>query len=228
MGGGGQTTSQSGPKVPFYELPLLYGGAGALTQADYGAGSQIPSLQGLYSGAPLQQTPPLTPGQGADIGEFQNIAARGGVGMGYESTAGNNLAAISNPQIAQQAFEQFAAPEVMQQSVLAGQGQSGAVPYALSQAAIPYELQAQNMQMQAANSLGALGGQLNQEQQQALQNALSGQNMQYDVNQQAAQNLYNQQQQKWKYAQGLQTFPFQLLGSAIGGGNTTVSPGSKF
>ena len=224
MGGSSPTgsSSTSAPTVPAYLYPILQNGVNQYTSA----AGQLPGIPSLYQNAPLQGTPQLTAQQNQNINSIQQLGQSGGTYPG-EQQAMTNLGQIANPQASQQAFQQFAAPEVMQQAALAGQGQSGAADYSLSQAAIPYELQAQQTQMQAANSQAQLGQQQVTNQGNQLAQALQASGIPYDVAQQMAQNQYNQQQQQWGLAKDIQTFPFQLFGQTIGGG-TQVSSAPKF
>lgn len=223
-GGGGQGSTSSPPQSPSWLLPLELTGATSLESALLGG--QIPSLTGLYSGVPQQGVPNLTSGQMGDIGGIQGLAGTGGQ-IPYQSQIAGNYGAIASPQAEQQYYKQFAAPEIMQQAALAGQGTSGAADQALAQGAIPYALQAQNTELQANQALQGLGQGQVQNQQNELASALQAQGLPYEVAQQLAQSQYNQAQQQWQYGKELQTFPFSLFGQNIGGG-TTVQTGGKF
>lgn len=226
MGGGPtQTSTSSPPTIPPYLLPILGTSATGLEQAL--TGGQIPSLTGLYSGVPQLGVPPLTGGQMQDIGGIQSLAGTKGI-FPYEQQAAATMGQIASPEAEKQAFEQFAAPQVMQSAALAGQANSGAVPYSLAQAAIPYQLQAQQTELAAAQGQAGLGEQQVQNQMSQLQNALEAQGLPREVAMQLAQSQFNKLQQQWGFGKDLQTFPFSLYGPTIGGGSASLNTGGKF
>lgn len=240
MGGSGnQTSKTTSPQIPPYLLPILGSSSTDLMSALNGG--TIPSLAGLFGGVPGLSVPGLTGQQTTDINALQGLGQSGGVfpfenqAAQWTTQARNQMGQIADPNVAKQAFEQFASPEVMQQSALAGQANSGAVPYALSQAAIPFELQNQQTelaaaqgQLGAAQQLGGLGQTQLSNQMNELTTALQAAGMPRDVAQQLAESQFNQQQQQWGFGKDLRTFPFSLYGPTIGGGSTSVSTGGKF
>jgi hypothetical protein len=220
MGGGpSQQSTTSPPTIPPYLLPILGQGEAGLMEAL--TSGVIPSLTGLYSGVPQLGVPGLTAGQQQDISMIQGGQP---ILSPQQQQAAGMFGQIADPTAEKQGFEQFALPEVMQNAALMGQGTSGAADYAVAQAAIPYQLQAQNTELQAAGGLANIG---QQGLQQTVQ-ALEAQGLSRDVAMQMAQSLFNKQQQQWGFGKDLQTFPFSLFGPTIGGGSTSINTGGKF
>lgn len=218
MGGGPtQTTKASPPTIP----PFLRGILGQEATSYLSAMQNLPSIQQLFGTVPQLNVPGITGGQQADINAIQRGQP---LLTPQQQQAAGMMKQIADPTAEKQAFEQFATPEVMQQAALMGQGTSGAADYALAQAAIPYQLQAQQTELGAAQGLAGIG----QQGLAQMVTALEAQGIPRDIALQKAQALFDQQQQRWGFGKDIQTNPFSLFGPTIGGGSTSVSMGGKF
>lgn len=220
MGGSGQTqtTKASPPTIP----PFLRGILGQEATSYLSAMQDLPQIQQLFGSVPKLNVPGITPGQQYDIAALQ----RGQPVLSPQQTqAAQMMREIADPAAEQKFYREFAAPELMQQSALQGQGTSGAADYALAQGADQYALMAKQNELQAAGGLAGIG----QQGLAQMVTALEAQGIPRDIAQQQAQALYDQQQQRWGFAKDIQTNPFSLFGPTIGGGSTSVSMGgSKF
>jgi len=210
----------------------------------------LPSLTQLFSQVPLLGVPNVNPQQWADIGACQQVVnavspqygagsatlqgAAGGQGPATSSLE-SFLGAPGTPSSATNAalseFRDITAPEVMQQAVLQGQGNSGAATDALARAQeaalVPFMQGDLANTLSASNTLfggaltagqGLTGAGLGQEQAQIaqIQQALTAAGVPYQVAQQQAQALYNQQAQQFQFAQDIQTGPISGFPNLIG------------
>lgn len=239
MGSGStqQSGNQSAPHVPEWQQPLYKNTASQWEQAQGG----LPNISQLYSDIPLLNIPGLNSGQLGAIGQFQSMGQNPGQLNQSEQNAFNTLSSFAGsagqPSAATQAemkeFAALQAPLVQSQSALAGQGNSGAGTEALAlsqeQAAVPFLQQDQANSLSAAGGLSQLGGQQYGQSVENITNALQASGMQYDVAQQQAQALYNQQQQQQQFGQQVQMGPQSQFPGMWGGGfsSQSVTP-SKF
>lgn len=203
---------------------------------DYAKGMQnLPDITGLYGGVPLLGTAGLTDQQNQDIQGFQNNigpnAAQNQAAGGFENFLGQNGQPSTATQAALKEFNDLQAPEIQSQAALQGLGTSGASLAALAQgqeqALVPFMQQDLQNQLSAAGGLGQLGGQEANQMQTQLQNALAAAGMPQQIQQEIMQNLFNQGQQKWNFAQGIQTGGAAQFPSLIGGGSTTSQSSSS-
>ena len=234
MGSGSDTSqSTSNVGVPAWLKPLLKDEASQYKNAQAG----LPSLTSLFGMVPQQGTAPFSAQQDQLINQISglngapNSAELAAQGQYNQFLGQNGPSAATQAEIQQ--FNTLQAPEILQQSALMGQGNSGAALSALSQgqesALVPFLQQDTQNKMSAAGGLESLGGQYYNQQTQDLQNALTAAGMPQELAQQQANALYQQLEQQFQYAQGVQQQPFSLLQSAIGGGgSTTVNTPSKF
>jgi len=226
MGSGGGTTNtkQSHPTVPSWLAPLLKSDVTQFQQAE----KNLPSLSALYGQVPLQGTAPFTPEQNALIAQISgrsgqlNPAEQAAQGQ-YEQFLGQKGPSAATLAELQQ-FNDLQAPAILQQANLMGQGTSGAALSALAQgqesALVPFLQQDEQNKLTAASDLQGLGTQEFNQQTTDLANALQAAGMPQQLAQQQADALFQQLQQKFQFAQGVQTAPFGLLGSTIGGGTS--------
>lgn len=221
---GNQTTqsqTQSAfPYTPSWLTPYYREGAGQATAAQ----TNLPSLSQLYGQFPTLQTAQLTPAEQATIAQFgQNTGTNP-----YTSTAANSLQSFlgtpGTPSAATSAalkeFKDLQAPEILQTAALNGQGNSGAALQALAQgqeqALVPFLQQDQSNTLNAATTLGGLGQNQQQLTGQQLQNTLSAQDLQRQIQQQGFQSAFDTATNRLGYAQGIQTGPLQNFASLIG------------
>lgn len=235
MGSMDSSSKQSSPTVPPWLLPLLKGEESQYMGALSGG---LPGFEQLYGGMPQMITPGVTHGQQQDITSLQNIAAGNPLtqqqqeaAREYESFLGTAGQPSSATQAALKEFQDLQAPQISQQAELMGQGNSGAALAAqaqgFEQAMVPFMQSDLQNQMSAAGGLESIGQAGSMQEQQNLENALAAAGLKYDVNNQNAQNLFNRQMAQEQFASGIQTQPFGLLGSSIGGG-TTLNSSPKF
>jgi len=240
MGGPGtsSSTSSSFGGLPPWARGAFQNSAGDWTSAE----GSLPSISSLYSNTPLLGVPNLNPQQLAEIQQFEQYPT--GLNQpeaGAQSTLNfltdpNSLGYTNATNAAMGEFNQQQLPEIQSQAALQGQGNSGAAlaAEALGQSNTLTPLLQQQLQLQSQGvSQGtALGAQQYNQDQQTMTNALQAAGLPYEVAQQQAQALYNQQEQQNQLAQEIQMGPFQQIGSIFGRGNTistsTPSSGSKF
>jgi hypothetical protein len=239
MGNSNQGSTQSSgsqqPQVPAFLEPY-YG----KTVKDLLAGMQnLPNISSLYSGTPLQGTAPIGSGTYSDINQLQQAAAGGNNAataagqqglQNFIGTGANGPSAATQAEINQ--FDTLQAPLLDSQAALMGQGNSGALLSALAQgqesALVPFLQQDQTNQLQAAGALGSLGQQEAATQQGQLGNALTASQLPQQNTQAQLDALFNQANQQWNFASGIQTgaqsqFP-SLIGQAAQSGSTTSAP----
>ena len=235
------STTQSGNTLPTRFNPEFNTSASEWLAAEQG----LPNIEGLYSGMPLEGVPNLTPEQQGVIGGIEaypaglNAPEAGAVNqLDYLTnvTGPNGTTAATNA--AEDQFSQQSLPQIQQQAALMGQGDSGAALAAEAQgqaSALTPLLQTQEqVQSAGVNQGAALGGQQYSQDQATLAAQLQAAGMSYDVAQQQAQALFNQQQSQSSLAQEVQTAPFTEIPSIYGRGTSisTSNPGgggsSKF
>lgn len=211
-----------------------------------------PSIAQLFQNVPLLGTAPLNRQQRTDINALQGQTgpnAATNSALAGLTALGANGADLSQPnaalasflgtpgtpsaatKAAEKEFNDLIAPEVLQQSVLAGGGNSGgalsAIANANEQALVPLlqsdqantlsaaqalsgnQLSNAQLKQGALNQLGSLGQNQQTLTQNALENALTAAGLKQQTAQQLAQSLYNQQQQGWQLAQQTQQSPQQ-------------------
>jgi hypothetical protein len=235
MGSGSDTSSsqQTVPTIPKWLKPLLVG-----EERQYEQGQdKLPSIAQLFGMVPQQGTAPFTAQQNALISQISglngqlNPAEQAAQGQYNQFLSQNGPSAATQQE--EQNFSQLQAPQILQQAALMGQGNSGAALSALSQgqetALVPFLQQDTQNKLTAAGDLQGLGTQQYNQQTQDLQNALVAAGMPQQLAQQQADALFQQLEQQFQYAQGIQTQPFGLFGNAIGGGSSTsINTPSKF
>lgn len=242
MGGGGDTSQSntSQPHIPAGLIPYFQQGEQQLI----GAQGNLPDISQLYAQIPELQVPGLEGAQTGLIGQFENLGNQYGASGGanpLQQQAGSSLSNFLDQggqpsaatQQAEKNFSTFQAPQIQQSANLAGLGNSGAALEAeaegSAQAAVPFLQADQTNQLNAAGQMGQLGGQEFGQQQTALTSALQAAGMPYQIAEQQAQALFNQQQQKQQFGQQVQFGPSQLFPNVIGGGSSTsVNTPSKF
>ncbi len=225
QGPGSSGSSQSAPVVP----PLLRKYYNTIARDYLGGMGNLPNITGLYNNTPLLGTAPLTDQQLSDIQGFQNNigpnAAQNQSQQGYENFLGQNGKPSAATQAALKEFNDLQAPEIQSQAALQGLGNSGASLQALAtgqeQALVPFMQQDLQNQLTATQGLGALGGQEAGQMQEQLQNALQAAGMPQQIAQEILQNQFNQGQQKWNFAQGIQTGGAQQFPSLFGQSGTS-------
>ncbi len=233
MGSGSTTTSsgQSSPNIPGWLKPYIQGG----TKEAEAAQLDLPQLSQLFGMVPLLQTAPFTTAQTGLINEIQGLTGNlNPAEQNAQSTLQQFTAPGGGESQATQAeignLNTFTDPQVLQQAALMGLGNSGAALSAVAQAnqssLLPILQQGAANQLNASGQLMGLGAQQYNQQTTDLQNALTAAGMPQQLAQEQAQNLFNQLQQQWQYAQGIQQGPLSLLGNVIGGGtsNSITTP----
>lgn len=232
-----------------------------------------PSIAQLFQNVPLLGTAPINRQQRTDINALQGQTGPNGAttsALAGLNALGQSGADLSQPnaalasflgtqgtpsaatKAAQKEFNDLIAPEIMQQSSLAGLGNSGAALNAIAnaneQALVPLLQSDEANTLSAAGQLsgnqlsnaqlrqGALGqlGSLGQNQQtltqNALENALTAAGLKQQTAQQLANALYNKQQQGFQLAEQTQQSPQQWFQDLVNvlTHNNTYSQGSSF
>lgn len=227
-GSQGSSQYQSPPIIPSWLKPYYKNTAKGLESAQ----GQLPSISELYGTVPLLNIPNLSPEEQQLIGGFENQTLQPAgnqysllSGQGYGSFIGQNGQPSAATQAAEKQFADLQAPEILQQSALMGSGQSGAALQALAQgqesAIVPFLTADEQNQLAASQGLQGLGAQEFSQTQEALTNALEAAGLPTEVARQQAQALFNQQQQRFQIATGVQTGGQGQFPSLIGGGSGT-------
>ena len=228
----GGSSQQSPPAIPAFLRPYY-----KTIASDYMQGMQnLPDISQLYQGTPGLNVANLTPDEQQLIGQFQqNIgpntaenASQYGFNQ-FAGGAGGAPSAATDAALAQ--FNTLQAPAIQQTAALEGLGNSGASLSALAQgqesALVPFMQQDLSNQLTAAQGLGQLGGQESSQMQTQLSNAMQAAGMPRQVADAQSQALFNQQQQQWNFAQGIQTGGASQFPALIGGGTGTSSTESS-
>jgi hypothetical protein len=239
MGGPSQTGTTNQDSNTNLHIPPFLRQYYKTIAGDYMNGMQnLPNISQLYQGTPLLGTAQLTGDENNLINQFQqNVGpntAENASQYGFNQFAGGGPNQPSSAtQAAMKEFNDLQAPEIQSQAALQGLGTSGASLAALAQgqeqAAVPFLQQDLQNQLTAAQGLGQLGGQEASQMQTQLQDALQAAGMPREIAQQIMQNQFNQQQQQWNFAQGIQTggasqFPSLIGGGSSQGSSTTSAP----
>lgn len=220
---GAQTASQQQsafPYTPSWLTPYYQQGANQATNAQ----NSIPPIGNLYNQYPGLQTAPLSGAELNTINQFgQNIGpnATSNVGVGALERF---LGAPGTPSTATNAalneFKTLQAPEILQQSALMGQGNSGAALQALTQgqesALVPFMQQDLANQLQAGQEVTSAGQNQEQITQQQLQNTLQAQDLPRQIQQQGYQNAFDQAMGRFNFGAGIQTGPLSNFPNLIG------------
>lgn len=185
-----------------------------------GAQTGMPDILALASQIPGLQVPGLDPTQQSILNQLVTSGTTSPdlaqARAQLAQLTGGPIGSSPATQAGMQAFQQLSAPIIEQQSALRGTAGGGQAIEALgqgaTQAAIPLIQQEIANREQAVGQYGQLGGQ----QMQQLAMALEASGLPREVALEQAQALYNQQQQKFGYETGIQTYPLQLIPSTFG------------
>lgn len=229
-GSGSQTQWQSPPTIPKWLKPYYKNTASQLEAAQ----GNLPNITDLYGSVPLLNVMGPTGNELSDISQFQNIAQNpnnpleNAAAYGYSNFLGGPGGGPSAAtQAALQQFNTLQAPSILSNAALMGQGNSGAALTALTQgqesALVPFMQQDLQNQLSASQGLASLGGQEASQQQTDLSNALQAAGLPREIADQQAQALFNQQQQQWQFASGIQTGGQAQFPSLLGGGTGTTN-----
>ena len=240
MGGGGQQqggsgTSNSRVSIPPYLQGLKGWEQNALKQMMSAQGG-LPSISDLYGQIPQQGVAPLTDAQLGTISQYEGLNSGPNAS---ESTALGTLSDYATRpisqdpavQAAQQQWGSIGGPQQAQQNALSGTANSGAAQEAQAIGARATELPAiqgaESQQLGAANSLFGAGNALNTQQLNTMAAQLQAEGIPQQEAQQIANSLFQQQQQKFQYASGVQQQPLGLLPSLLGSKSVNLQTGSS-
>lgn len=220
--------SHSAAQIPRWMWPFLTGPSGAFTQFGQAQGA-LPSLTDLATNAPALQIPDLSPDQMALLSQLE----QSGVNNPDMAQARAQLQQLtsgpigSSPatQAGMKAFSDITMPQIMQAESLQGTAGGGAALEAASQgataAAVPLIQQEIQNRAAAPGEWASLGNQSLQQIAMALEAA----GLPREIAQQQAQAQFDQQQQEYQFAAGLQSQPLGLLGNFFGQRNWSTMTG---
>lgn len=240
MGGGpsqsGSSSSSNRVTVPPWLQPYLKQYEQGGIQQALGAQGSLPSISQLYGDVPQQGVAPLTSSQLGTISGYEglntgpNAAESTGLGTlsGY---ATNPIAQDPAVQAAQQQYGQIGGPQQAQANALQGTGNSGAAQEAQAIGARATELPviqgAEAQQLGAGNQLFGAGSNLNTQTLNTMAAQLQAEGIPQQEAQQIANALYQQQQQKFQYASGVQQQPLGMIPSLLGSNSVSLQSGSS-
>lgn len=242
--GGGPSQNQNGntitqnrvfvpPALRKQLWPLEQGALGQELQAQGG----LPSIEQLYGQVPLQGVAPLTGAQLGTISNYEglgnggpNAYESGGIGT-LQNYASGGIGQDPATQAALNQYSQLTAPQIQQQASLQGAGNSGAALEAgalgRTAALTPLLQQGEANQLSAGEQLYGAGAGINSQQLNDMAAQLEAEGLPQQEAQNIANSHFQQQQQRFQYANGVQQQPLGLIPSLLGNASASFSSGTS-